>query len=178
MRRREFWAPRLLITWALVAGGLLATLWQGWDCTGQYLATPVRVEDQFVSLGSLPPIQLSLCKVFNIDPSNNSLVPATDGTVPIFANSTETFWRELATRGVSFRLAEVIEEIGYWNDSTGGWDVLYGRTTTDSSLLLDDLTFYPYEGNSILLCHTLQPGLASLGTTFRLISTAAAETRE
>ena len=64
MRRIGAWDPTAFFRWALVGFGLCMSLWQGWNCTQRYLAKPVMVEDQFVNLDSLPPIQLSICKKF------------------------------------------------------------------------------------------------------------------
>ena len=160
--------------------GLCITLWQGWDCTHQYLAQPIRVEEQFVTLANLPPIQLSICRVFGIEksviPEGSSFINGDEGYyeqligLPIYANSTAEFWSKLTARQEIFQLAQLIQEIRFFNESSASWDLIYERTTNSS---LFDMGIYPFDRNSTLLCHTLRPGLASFGTKFRLITTLA-----
>ncbi len=79
-----------------------------------YLSNPVTVEDSFESLGSLPPIQLSICKKYIIEEPQESaydyfagykphidIVPP--GSILTFANSTEAFWQEMDSRGERYR---------------------------------------------------------------------------
>ena len=175
------WSPYQLFTWVLVAAGLSITAWQGWDCTQQYLAQPVRVEQRLVSLDQLPPIQLSFCQIFDIDhqqqqlPHNHSL---TRGTVPLAATTGAAFGLEFGARNDIFHLAQLIEEIGFWNGSGVGssWATIYDNSTGGSVLF--DKAFYPYEGNSVLLCHTLRTGLGDWGTKFRIVTTPAVDTSE
>ena len=124
------WSPYQLFTWVLVAAGLSITAWQGWDCTQQYLAQPVRVEQRLVSLDQLPPIQLSFCQIFDIDhqqqqlPHNHS---STRGTVPLAATTGAAFWLEFGARNDIFHLAQLIEEIGFWNGSGVGTGAAAGQ---------------------------------------------------
>ena len=187
MKKKGGWDPDQLLTWTMVTFGLCITLWQGWYCTHQYLAQPIRVEEQFVSLASLaslPPIQLSICRVFEIEKhefvaqfnyffdyeASSPFMAELVSGLPIYANSTEEFWSKLTTSSEIFQLAQLIKEIGFWNDSSASWNLIYERTTSSS---LFDMGIYTFEGNSTLLCHTLRPGLASFGTKFRLITTLA-----
>jgi hypothetical protein len=170
------WDPNQLITWSLVAIGILITLWQGWDCTQLYLSQPVQVEDRFVRLADLPaPIQLSICQVWNmVGPTSNmsssfSLLYSSANTT----NQTADFWRELDARGSDdfSPLSDLLEEIGFWNDSSGSWDLIYDSQGTSINASLIDRAIYPYEDNSTLACYTLRPGLANFGTKFRLVTT-------
>jgi len=84
-----------------------------------YLSNPVTIEDSFESLGSLPPIQLSICKKFVIrEPPVLEIDLTTEylegfgvspvetlppGTIFTFANSTEAFWQEMDSRGEHYR---------------------------------------------------------------------------
>ena len=164
----RIWDPHQLVIWSMVTLGLVITLWQGWDCTQLYLAQPIRVEEQFVSLAKLPPIQLSICKIFGIDQPADATRNSSTGTVPTFANSTEAFWSRLSARGESFQLGKFISEIRFWNESSSTWDAIFGKTVNNSQV---DMEIYPYEGNSTLLCHTLRPGLADFGPVLRLVTT-------
>ena len=202
MRFTHGWDPVQLLTWTMVAFGIIITMWQGWDCTQQYLAQPVRVEEKLVSVAELPPIQLSICKIFGIDdpadpivvdqpantfnlfadeydeviesPQDTSNLPT--GTVPIFANNTADFWNKLDKRGESYQLDTFIKTIEFWNSSADNWYIIYGQGTGDASTL--DMAFYPFERNSTLLCYTLQAGLAGMGTNFRIVTTTAADARK
>ena len=194
MRFTQSWDPAQLLTWTMVFFGIIITVWQGWDCTQQYLAQPVRVEEQFVKVTDLPPIQLSICKIFSIDqPSSNAPLESqftyydevsvsdefslsTEGTMPIFSNSSAAFWRTLDDRWEKYHLGDFIEEIGFWNDTASSWDLIYEKTKKDVSMM--DMAIYPYEGNSSLLCHTLQPGLAEFGSQIRLVTTVAVDSRK
>ena len=182
MKKKGGWDPDQLLTWSMVTFGLCITLWQGWDCTQLYLAQPIRVEEQFVTLASLPPIQLSICRVFEIEKhefvaqfnyffdyeASSPFMAELVSGLPIYANSTAEFWSKLTARREIFQLAQLIQEIRFFNESSASWDLIYERTTISS---LFDMGIYPFEGNSTLLCHTLRPGLASFGTKFRLITT-------
>jgi hypothetical protein len=59
--------------------------------------------------------------------------------------------------------------VAFWNESIHNWDAIYqkGGPRNDSSQF--DMVFYPYEGNSTLLCHTLIEGLGSFGTKFKIL---------
>jgi hypothetical protein len=170
---RRGWDPVVLITWSLVALGLCISLWHLWVCSLRYLAQPVRVEDQFVPLTSLPPVQLSVCRRFSLAPEEEEFVPPADssyydvalpssfqlpgGTITAFANSSAAFWQGLQARGESYRLSDSLAEIGVWNETGGGsWDVIYPRAGLKNDTSQFAMAFYPYEENSTLLCHTLQ----------------------
>jgi len=187
MRKTRGWDPSTLFPWSLVVFGLCVTVYQGWDCTLRYLANPLMVEQEFVSIASLPPIQLSICKKFTVvgpeviagvykyDEYNQSIkeyIPLHESIIYPFANSPEEFWqgrREKKSRREKFQLSNFVREIAFWNVTISGWDIIIDeekslRNGTSSF----DLSFYPYEGNSTLLCYTLRTGLAEFGTKFRI----------
>ena len=175
MRFTHTWDPVQLLTWTMVSFGIIITVWQGWDCTQQYLAQPVRVEEQFIKVTDLPPLQLSICKIFEryqltVNLPDYSLFSydeessADASSLPTFANTTAAFWLGLK----SYHLKDFIKEIGFWNSTTSRWDFMYERETEDSPLI--DMAIYPYEANSTLLCHTLQPSLTKFGSKFRLVT--------
>jgi hypothetical protein len=117
MKRTRGWDPTVFVTWSLVTFSLCITVWQGWNCTMLYLSNPVTIEDSFESLGSLPPIQLSICTKFVIgEPLVNKIDTTTDdytlhspaetlppGTIFTFANSAEEFWQDMDSRREYFR---------------------------------------------------------------------------
>jgi hypothetical protein len=66
MKLKSGWDPYQMFTWTMVTFGIMVTLWEFWDCTQKYLAQPISIEEEFVSVADLPPIQLSICKIFSI----------------------------------------------------------------------------------------------------------------
>ena len=58
--------------------------------------------------------------------------------------------------------------MAFWNDTLYAWDAIYQRKGPKNDSNQFDMAFYPYEGNSTLLCHTLKEGLAGFGTKFRI----------
>jgi hypothetical protein len=175
--------------------GILFTCWEGWDCTLQYLAQPVSVEEDFINIAQLPPVQLSICRIFGIEKpafsyefapeiefmvDEESLLGQSNlpsDTLPILANSTTEFWNKIDRRGESYRLTELIKIIEVWNDSATIWNLIYENTRNNSDLRID-MGVYPFEGNSTLLCHTFYTGLADYGYKFRLVTTAAVDSRK
>jgi hypothetical protein len=139
------------------------------------MAQPIQVEEQLVPLSKLPPVQLSICRVYSIDPRANPKNMAILGTVPTYVNTTAVpFWSQQEARGERFfHLWDYIAELAFWNESSASWDSLYGKKLADTSLF--DMAVYPYEGNSTLLCYTLQPTLATFGTRFQMVTAAALE---
>jgi hypothetical protein len=119
MRRTRGWDPLVFLPWSLVAFSLCITVMQGWNCTLRYLSQPVTVQEEFVSLKALPPVQLSVCKKFTIykqpapkpiDFSEfmlddvyeaSSSVPL--GSILTFGNSSEEFWQGMASRWEHYR---------------------------------------------------------------------------
>ncbi len=119
MRRTRGWDPLVFVPWILVAFSLCITVWQGWNCTLRYLSQPVTVQEEFVSLKALPPVQLSVCKKFTIykqpatkpidfsefmlddvyEPSSS--VPL--GSILTFGNSSKEFWQGMAARWEHYR---------------------------------------------------------------------------
>jgi hypothetical protein len=49
------------------------------------------------------------------------------------------------------------------------WDMLYDNMRNSSNAGVD-MAMYPFAGNSTILCHTIQQGLAEFGTKFRLVT--------
>ena len=101
MRFTHGWDPVQLLTWTMVSFSTIITMWQGWDCTRQYLAQKIRVEEKLVGIADLPPIQLSICKIFGIGNLEDEDVMESllhRGTVPIFARTTDDFWNKLDRR--------------------------------------------------------------------------------
>jgi hypothetical protein len=66
MKLKSGWDPYQMFTWTMVAFGITVTLWEFWDCTQWFLAKPISIEEEFVSISDLPPIQLSICRIFTI----------------------------------------------------------------------------------------------------------------
>ena len=184
MRKTRGWDPSTLFPWSLVVFGLCITVYQGWECTLRYLANPLMVEQEFVSIASLPPIQLSICKKFTVgepevmpaeneydeyNPWAKNFIPSRGSIIYPFANSTEEFWQEMQSRRAKFLLSDLVDDIDFWNVTISGWDIIIDK---EKSLRNDtssfDMSFYPYEGNSTLLCYTLRTGLAEFGTKFRI----------
>ena len=182
--------------------GLCVTVYQGWNCTLHFLSKPLMVEQDFVSISSLPPIQMSICKKFTIgEPKvvemidapyeyapayddgdyghhvdlpifeNSFLQPA--GTIYTFSNSAEEFWQDMASRYELFRLSDFISELGFWNETVFDWNIIYEKNGPRNDPSPFDMIFYPYEGNSTLLCYTLREGMATFGTRFRILQGVA-----
>jgi hypothetical protein len=97
----------------------------------------------------------------------------TSGTLPIFADTVSEFWNELDSRRIVYHLHDLIQELEFWNDTSMTWDMIYGNMRNSSNARFD-MVFYPFEDSSILLCHTLQKGLAEFGTKFKLVLDPAA----
>jgi hypothetical protein len=178
MRKKIVFEPQQLLTWSLVTFGLCITLWQSFNCTLQYLAEPVRVEEQFVNIDTLPPIQLSICKKISINPRDKVLainfnfetyVEPETRLPSMLTYSRETFWANLSADGEYFQLGQLVKMIEFWNDTSSRWDVLFKDPFGGN---LFDMAIHPYVDNDTLLCHTLRPGLAEFGTKFRLASSA------
>jgi hypothetical protein len=71
MGMRTAWDPYEMTTWIMVAFGIVVSVMQGWDCTQRYLAQPISIEEEVVSISDLPPIQLSICKIFDLKGLNH-----------------------------------------------------------------------------------------------------------
>jgi hypothetical protein len=67
-----------------------------------------------------------------------------------------------------YRLKYLVTEVAIWNETLHAWDAIYQRKGPKNDSNQFDMAFYPYEGNSTLLCHTLKEGLGSFGTKFRI----------
>jgi hypothetical protein len=67
-----------------------------------------------------------------------------------------------------FRLKDLVIEVVFWNGTVDDWDAVYQRNGPNNGSHKFEMAFYPYEGNSTLLCHTLTEGLGSFGTKFRI----------
>jgi hypothetical protein len=61
-----------------------------------------------------------------------------------------------------------VTEVAFWNDNLHDWDAIYQRYGPRDYISQFDMAFYPYVGNSTLLCYTLREGLGSFGTKFRI----------
>jgi len=76
---------------------------------------------------------------------------------------------------VFFRLKDLLYEMDFWNETSGTWETIYtgARNKWTDELANNSqqfhMAFYPYEGNSTLLCYTLQQGLGGLGSKFRIL---------
>jgi hypothetical protein len=68
------------------------------------------------------------------------------------------------------RLEDFVTEVAFWNETLLAWDAIYQRKGPKNDSNQFDMAFYPYEGNSTLLCHTLKEGLGGFGTKFRIQS--------
>jgi hypothetical protein len=66
------------------------------------------------------------------------------------------------------RLNDLVIEVAFWNDTLYAWDAIYQSKGPKNDSNQFDMAFYPYEGNSTLLCHTLKEGLGGFGTKFRI----------
>jgi hypothetical protein len=66
------------------------------------------------------------------------------------------------------RLKDFVIEVAFWNESLHAWDAIFQRRGIKNDSNQFDMSFYPYEGNSTLLCHTLKEGLSGFGTKFRI----------
>jgi hypothetical protein len=62
----------------------------------------------------------------------------------------------------------LIIELAFWNKTGHDWDVIYQRSGLNNGSDKFAMAVYPYEGNSTLLCHTLEEGLGAFGTQFRI----------
>jgi len=196
MKRSKLWDPAVLFTWSLVACGLGITMWQGWNCILRYLSQPMRVEEEFVSLALLPPVQLSICKVFTVRLSDNYPTDDEDiisieemddnlsgnlpldedygptGTgngIPLYANSAEAFWQGLLLAHEEVKLSDLIDEIDFHNETMDGWDAIYTSAGPKNETSQFEMGFYPFASNSVLLCFTLRTGLAEFGNRLRIL---------
>jgi hypothetical protein len=68
-----------------------------------------------------------------------------------------------------YRIKDLVIEMAFWNDTIQDWDAIYERNGPRNESNQFDMAFYPYEGNSTLLCHTLKKGLNAFGTKFRIL---------
>jgi hypothetical protein len=66
------------------------------------------------------------------------------------------------------RLNDLVIEVAFWNETLYAWDAIYQNKGPKNDSNQFDMAFYPYEGNSTLLCHTLKEGLGGFGTKFRI----------
>ena len=66
------------------------------------------------------------------------------------------------------RLNDLVIEVAFWNETLYAWDAIFQRKGPKNDSNQFDMAFYPYEGNSTLLCYTLNEGLAGFGTKFRI----------
>jgi hypothetical protein len=66
------------------------------------------------------------------------------------------------------RLKDLVIEVAFWNETVYDWDAIYPRNGLKNDSSQFDMAFYPYVGNSTLLCHTLKEGLGAFGTHFRI----------
>jgi hypothetical protein len=69
------------------------------------------------------------------------------------------------------RLKDFVDELAFWNESIHDWDTIYQKRGPRNDSSRFDMAFYPYEGNSTLLCHTLTEGLGSFGTKISILPT-------
>ncbi len=67
-----------------------------------------------------------------------------------------------------YRIKDFVIEVAFWNDTSYAWDAIFQRRGPKNDSDQFDMAFYPYEGNSTLLCHTLKEGLGGFGTKFRI----------
>ena len=132
-----------------------------------------------MGIADLPPIQLSICKIFGIGNLADEDVMESllhRGTVPIFARTTDDFWNKLDRRGDRYRLGDFIAKIEFWNGTASRWDLIFDDKSQDVSMV--DMRIYPYEVNSTLLCHTLRSKLVGFGTKFRLVTSLDVDLRK
>jgi hypothetical protein len=73
----------------------------------------------------------------------------------------------------NYRLKDLVIEMAFWNENVHDWDAIYQKNGPRNDSSQFDMAFYPYEGNSTLLCHTLKEGLGAFGTQFRIQQTDA-----
>jgi hypothetical protein len=66
------------------------------------------------------------------------------------------------------RINDLVTEVAFWNETLQAWDAIYQIKGPKNDSNQFDMAFYPYEGNSTLLCHTLKEGLGGFGTKFRI----------
>jgi len=89
------------------------------------------------------------------------------GTIPTYANSSQAFWQGLDSCQEEYKLEDIVREIHFWNATTASWEVIYESIRPGAGSFFHLLVF-PYEGNSILVCHTLNDGLAKYGALLRI----------
>ena len=82
-------------------------------------------------------------------------------TIPTYAESQEAFWKAF---DLPYKLKDLVSKIQFWNVTKSNWDIIYDTESGGEF----EMGVYPYEGKSVLLCHTLSQGLASYGTMFRI----------
>ncbi len=73
----------------------------------------------------------------------------------------------------NYRLKDLVIEMAFWNETVHDWDAVYQKSGQKNDSSQFDMAFYPYEGNSTLLCHTLKEGLGTFGTKFRIQPTSS-----
>lgn len=136
---------------------LCVVVYQGYRSTDKYIGKPVTTEESLMSVAEFPELRLSICKQMTIEECKVSPVSYTynifdqsyytayeyeygdecvfpDGVVPNYAMSYDQFWADLERREVSFRIADLVEDLSVWNKSTNAWDVLINGKFTDESL--------------------------------------------
>ncbi len=95
------------------------------------------------------------------------------GTILTFANSSQAFWQDVRSRE-EFQLRKFIVKLEFWNGTSGQWEAIYAFEESGANYETGAAEFasqfYPYEGNSTLLCHTLKTGLTGFGNRFRIFS--------
>jgi hypothetical protein len=70
---------------------------------------------------------------------------------------------------IILRLKDLVTEVGFWNDTLQDWEAIHQRYGPRNDSSQFNMAFYPYEGNSTLLCHTLMEGLGRFGTKIRIL---------
>jgi hypothetical protein len=68
----------------------------------------------------------------------------------------------------NYRLKDLVSEVGFWNETINDWNAIYQTWGPNNHSDQFEMAFYPYEGNSTLLCYTLKEGLSGFGTQFRI----------
>jgi hypothetical protein len=112
--------------------------------------------------------------LFN-DSTKIDTTTATSMTLPTFAKTPAEFWNQLDSQQELYRIKDLVRALEFWNDTSMTWDMIYDNMRNSGNARID-MAMYPFEGNSTLLCHTLQQGLAEFGTKFRIVMTSAAST--
>jgi hypothetical protein len=152
----------------LILCSIGVVIWQTCEVIQTYESQPITTDIQVLPQNNATSIRMSICKRFELTKCmfSKSRQSCSAHSYPA-VRSNESYYDEFWNYAVSskYALANIINQLQFWNDSGHRWETLFNssHTTSKEEMASFSHKMYPFTGNHTLLCYTLNQDIRDLG---------------